>query len=63
MGYTENSIFNAGIKMDGFGDANAGAFANTKAVGYFADLKALVAEANESGSERRASVRSAVRVF
>lgn len=26
MGYTENAIFNAGITMDGFGDADAGAF-------------------------------------
>lgn len=55
MGYTENSIFNAGISMDGFGDANANAFENTKAVGYFADLKLLVAEANEFGSLRQSS--------
>jgi len=55
MGYTENAIFNTGITMDSFGDANAAAFKDTKAVGYFVDLKALVAEASESGSLRRAS--------
>ena len=55
MGYTDNSIFNAAITMDAFGDANGAAFKDTKAVGYFATLKTLLAEANESGSLRRAS--------
>lgn len=55
MGYTENAIFDAGIRMDSFGDANTNAFKNTKAVGYFVDLKALVVEANEFGGLRRAS--------
>ncbi len=55
MGYTENAIYNTGITMDSFGDANETAFKDTKAVGYFVDLKALVAEASEFGSLRRAS--------
>ncbi len=55
MGYTENAIFNGGITMDSFGDANTAAFKDTKAAGYFVDLKALVAEANEFGSLRRSS--------
>ena len=55
MGYTENNIFNAGIKMDVFGDANANAFKTTKGEEYFVDLKTLVAEAEQFGSLRRSS--------
>ena len=55
MSYTDNAIYDAAIRMDAFGDANISAFKNTKAVGYFAALKTLVAEAGEFGSLRRAS--------
>lgn len=55
MAYTENAVTNTGIKMDIFGDANGTLFRDTKAVGYFVNLKALVAEAREFGSLRQAS--------
>ena len=55
MSYTENAIYDAGIRMDSFGDANVDVFKNTKAVGYFATMKTRVAEAGEFGSLRRSS--------
>lgn len=55
MAYTQIAITNGGIRMDAFGDVNGSLFKDTKAVGYFVNLKALVAEAREFGSLRQSS--------
>ena len=55
MAYTDNAITTAGIKMDAFGETDGSLFKNTKANGYFVELKALVAEAREFGSLRQSA--------